>query len=127
MPMLISTGNCPSASGGNTSALSLAPSRIGPSTSFSIVILYRGADASLSLRVASCSCKGASQWLAVALNAIRRQDVRLCRRYKGAERTNNGGRMKAAVVTEQGLALREIAQPKPKPNEVLVRVRAAAL
>ena len=35
--------------------------------------------------------------------------------------------MKAAVATEQGLALREIAQPKPKPNEVLVRVRAAAL
>jgi NADPH2:quinone reductase len=35
--------------------------------------------------------------------------------------------MKAAVATEQGLALRDIAQPKPKPNEVLVRVRAAAL
>src|SRR6266478_4557688 len=27
----------------------------------------------------------------------------------------------------KGLALRDIAQPKPKPNEVLVRVRAAAL
>jgi NADPH:quinone reductase len=35
--------------------------------------------------------------------------------------------MKAAVATEQGLALRDIPQPKPKPNEVLVRVRAAAL
>jgi len=35
--------------------------------------------------------------------------------------------MKAAVATEQGLAVRDIAQPKPKPNEVLVRVRAAAL
>ena len=35
--------------------------------------------------------------------------------------------MKAAVATEQGLVLREIAQPKPKTNEVLVRVRAAAL
>jgi len=35
--------------------------------------------------------------------------------------------MKAAVVTGQGLALRDIAQPKPEPNEVLVRVRAAAL
>jgi NADPH2:quinone reductase len=35
--------------------------------------------------------------------------------------------MKAAVATEQGLALRDIVQPKPKPNEVLVRVRAAAL
>ena len=35
--------------------------------------------------------------------------------------------MKAAVATEQGLTLREIAQPKPKPNEVLVKVRAAAL
>jgi NADPH:quinone reductase len=35
--------------------------------------------------------------------------------------------MKAAVATEQGLAVRDIAQPKPKPNEVLVKVRAAAL
>jgi NADPH:quinone reductase len=35
--------------------------------------------------------------------------------------------MKAGVATEQGLALRDIAQPRPKPNEVLVKVRAAAL
>jgi NADPH2:quinone reductase len=35
--------------------------------------------------------------------------------------------MKAAVVTEQGLAIREIAKPQPKPNELLVRVRAAGL
>src|SRR4051794_14678388 len=35
--------------------------------------------------------------------------------------------MKAGVATEKGLALRDIAQPRPKPNEVLVRVRAAAL
>ena len=35
--------------------------------------------------------------------------------------------MKAGVATEQGLAVRDIAQPRPKPNEVLVKVKAAAL
>ncbi len=35
--------------------------------------------------------------------------------------------MKAAVGTENGLELRDVPQPKPKPNEVLVRVRAAGL
>jgi NADPH2:quinone reductase len=35
--------------------------------------------------------------------------------------------MKAGVASENGLAVREIAQPRPKPNEVLVKVRAAAL
>jgi NADPH2:quinone reductase len=35
--------------------------------------------------------------------------------------------MKAGVATEQGLALRDIPQPRPKPNEVLVKVKAAAL
>jgi NADPH2:quinone reductase len=35
--------------------------------------------------------------------------------------------MKAAVVTEAGLEIREVPQPKPKPNEVLVRVRATGL
>jgi NADPH:quinone reductase len=35
--------------------------------------------------------------------------------------------MKAGIATDKGLALLDIAQPKPKSNEVLVRVRAAAL
>jgi NADPH2:quinone reductase len=35
--------------------------------------------------------------------------------------------MKAAIVTEQGVQLRDAPTPAPKPNEVLVRVRAAAL
>jgi NADPH2:quinone reductase len=35
--------------------------------------------------------------------------------------------MKAAVVGESGLEIRDIAQPVPKPNEVLVRVRACGL
>jgi len=35
--------------------------------------------------------------------------------------------MKAAMSSEKGLELRDIPQPKPKPNEVLVRVRAAGL
>ena len=35
--------------------------------------------------------------------------------------------MKAAVATDKGLEIRDIPQPKPKPNEVLVRVRAAGL
>jgi len=35
--------------------------------------------------------------------------------------------MKAAVASEHGLALRDIPQPQPRPNEVLVKVRAAAL
>jgi len=35
--------------------------------------------------------------------------------------------MKAAVATETGLAVRDVPQPSPKPNEVLTRVRAASL
>jgi NADPH:quinone reductase len=35
--------------------------------------------------------------------------------------------MKAAVSTDKGLDVRDIPQPKPKPNEVLVKVRAASL
>ena len=35
--------------------------------------------------------------------------------------------MKAAVATDKGLEIRDIPQPQPKPNEVLVRVRAASL
>ena len=35
--------------------------------------------------------------------------------------------MKAGVASDQGLALRDIAQPRAKSNEVLVKVRAAAL
>ena len=35
--------------------------------------------------------------------------------------------MMAAVVGEKGLELREVPQPKPKPNEVLVKVRYAGL
>jgi NADPH:quinone reductase len=35
--------------------------------------------------------------------------------------------MKAAIVTEAGLEIREVPQPKPKANEVLVKVRATGL
>lgn len=35
--------------------------------------------------------------------------------------------MKAAVVTETGVQVREVPAPVPKPNEVLVRVRASGL
>jgi len=35
--------------------------------------------------------------------------------------------MKAAVSTPNGLELRDIAEPVPKPNEVKVRVRACGL
>jgi NADPH:quinone reductase len=35
--------------------------------------------------------------------------------------------MKAAVVGEKGVEIREVKRPEPKPNEVLVRVRAAGL
>jgi NADPH:quinone reductase len=35
--------------------------------------------------------------------------------------------MKAAVATDKGLEIRDIARPQPKPNEVLVKVRAAGL
>src|SRR5262249_23535241 len=35
--------------------------------------------------------------------------------------------MKAGIATDKRVALSDIVQPKPKPNEVLVRVRAAAL
>ena len=35
--------------------------------------------------------------------------------------------MRAAVVTENGLAIQDVAKPEPKPHEVLVRVRACGL
>jgi NADPH:quinone reductase-like Zn-dependent oxidoreductase len=35
--------------------------------------------------------------------------------------------MKAAVVTDKGLDIREVPEPRPKPNEVLVRIRASGL
>src|SRR5512144_3022068 len=35
--------------------------------------------------------------------------------------------MKAGVASEKGIEVREVPQPRPKPNEVLVKVRAAAL
>ena len=35
--------------------------------------------------------------------------------------------MKAGVATENGLGMRDIPQPRPKPNEVLVKVRVASL
>jgi NADPH:quinone reductase len=35
--------------------------------------------------------------------------------------------MKAAVVGEHGVEIRELPKPEPKPNEVLVRVRASSL
>jgi NADPH2:quinone reductase len=35
--------------------------------------------------------------------------------------------MKAAVASDKGLEVRDISQPKPKPHEILVRVRAAGL
>jgi NADPH2:quinone reductase len=35
--------------------------------------------------------------------------------------------MKAAVATENGLEVRDISQPKPKPFEILVKVKAAGL
>jgi NADPH:quinone reductase-like Zn-dependent oxidoreductase len=36
-------------------------------------------------------------------------------------------KMKAAVLGENGVEVREVAKPDPKPNEVLIRVRAASL
>ena len=35
--------------------------------------------------------------------------------------------MKAAIASENGLVVRDVPQPKPKPTEILVRVRAAGL
>jgi len=35
--------------------------------------------------------------------------------------------MKAAVVSDNGLEIRDVPAPRPKPNEILVRVRAAGL
>src|SRR5260221_4464856 len=35
--------------------------------------------------------------------------------------------MKAAVVGDKGLEIRDVPAPRPKPNEILVRVRAAGL
>ena len=35
--------------------------------------------------------------------------------------------MKAGVASENGLVVRDVPQPRPKPNEVLVKVKAASL
>ena len=35
--------------------------------------------------------------------------------------------MKAAVLGEQGVEIRDLPKPEPKPNEVLIRVRASSL
>ena len=35
--------------------------------------------------------------------------------------------MKAGVASESGLVVRDVPQPRPKPNEVLVKVKAASL
>jgi NADPH:quinone reductase-like Zn-dependent oxidoreductase len=35
--------------------------------------------------------------------------------------------MKAAVLGEKGVEIRDVAKPEPKPNEILVRVRASSL
>src|SRR5258708_36862254 len=35
--------------------------------------------------------------------------------------------MRAAVVGDKGLEIRDVPAPRPKPNEILVRVRAAGL
>ena len=35
--------------------------------------------------------------------------------------------MKAAVVGEHGVEVRDLPKPEPKPNEVLIRVRASSL
>lgn len=41
--------------------------------------------------------------------------------------TQNAETMKAAVAGEKGLEIREVPRPKPKANEVLVRVRVAGM
>ena len=35
--------------------------------------------------------------------------------------------MKAAVLGENGVEVRDLPKPEPKPNEVLIRVRATSL
>ena len=35
--------------------------------------------------------------------------------------------MKAAVVGEKGVEIREVAKPSPKPHEILIKIRAASL
>ena len=35
--------------------------------------------------------------------------------------------MRAAVVSENGVEIQDVAKPEPKPHEVLVRVRACGL
>ena len=35
--------------------------------------------------------------------------------------------MKAAVVTENGVQVKDAPKPEPKPNEILIKVRAASL
>jgi NADPH2:quinone reductase len=52
-------------------------------------------------------------------------DNRLC--GWGAPTDLGEDRLKAAVVTESGLAVQDVPKPSPKPNEILVRIRAASL
>src|SRR2546430_16429275 len=48
-------------------------------------------------------------------------------RHTYDETTNWREIMKAGVASENGLVVRDVPQPRPKPNEVLVKVKAASL
>src|SRR5258708_7084797 len=122
MPMLISTGKCPSPSGRKTSALSLAPSRIGMSTSFSIFILYRGSDALVSSRVATCSCTVPLNALAGGSNALRDQSLRLGRGRPATPRRppppprghNGGGELEEFPLLDHGVAADGAGKSEPR-------------
>src|SRR5205085_2505498 len=53
--------------------------------------------------------------------------VRETARRRGAEQNFSEKLMKAGVSSPNGLELRDIPQPVPKPNEVLTRVKACGL
>ena len=52
---------------------------------------------------------------------------RLLALIQSAKRRKWENRMKAAVLGENGVEVRDLPKPEPKPNEVLIRVRATSL
>src|SRR5215510_12420702 len=81
----------------------------------------------------TASCRTIAHAVALSCRLRRRPARDLRRRGRSNWRASHWTKqpteneMKAAVATEKGLALHDIPQPRAKPNEVLVKVRAAAL
>jgi NADPH:quinone reductase-like Zn-dependent oxidoreductase len=63
----------------------------------------------------------------MSVSEIREPPTRIPLRFMRATKLIEEITMKAAVVGETGVEIRDVPRPEPKPNEVLIRVRASSL